>query len=64
MSDIHSVASFAERNEISETTTYKEINAGRLVARKIGRRTVILPDDERAWRESLPRLKAHHRDNE
>jgi hypothetical protein len=53
-----SILSFAERNGIGESTVYKEIKAGRLVARKIGRRTIITDDDERIWRNSLPRFQA------
>jgi hypothetical protein len=34
-----------ERNHIGLTTVYAEINAGRLIARKIGRRTVITVED-------------------
>jgi len=53
-----SIAKFSQRNGIGETLTRNEIRRGRLVARKVGRRTIITDDDERAWRENLPRLQA------
>lgn len=36
------------------TILYEEINAGRLRARKIGRRTIILREDREAWLSALP----------
>jgi excisionase family DNA binding protein len=39
------------------TTVYEEINAGRLRARKIGRRTLILREDREAWLNSLPTIE-------
>jgi len=44
----------AQRNGLGRTTVFAEIKARRLVARKVGKRTVIRRDDERAWLESLP----------
>lgn len=38
-------------------TIYQELNAGRLVARKLGRRTLILAADLEAWLLSLPSMK-------
>lgn len=38
---------------VGRTTLYGEIAAGRLKARKIGRRTVILASDLNAWLASL-----------
>jgi hypothetical protein len=35
---------------------YEEIAAGRLIARKIGRRTIVRRADALAWLRSLPRL--------
>jgi predicted DNA-binding transcriptional regulator AlpA len=40
---------------ISRTSVYREIQAGRLEIRKIGRRTVVLAEDARRWLASLPR---------
>ncbi|WP_264050423.1 helix-turn-helix domain-containing protein [Methylobacterium flocculans] len=39
---------------IGRSTVFEEINAGRLKARKAGRRTLILRDDLAAWLASLP----------
>jgi excisionase family DNA binding protein len=54
--DCFSLDEFAERNGIGLTTAYLEIKAGRLQARKVGRRTLIAVEDARAWRERLPKL--------
>jgi hypothetical protein len=35
---------------------YEEIAAGRLIARKIGRRTIVRRADALAWLRSLPEL--------
>jgi predicted site-specific integrase-resolvase len=48
---------FRERNNISNTTLYKEIKEGRLIALKVGRRTIITAEAERNWLASLPRLR-------
>ena len=48
---------FCDRNAVGRTTTYEEIRAGRLLAKKIGSKTIIPADAERAWREALPDLK-------
>lgn len=39
---------------VGRSTIYEEINAGRLTARKAGRRTLITRADLQAWLESLP----------
>ena len=52
-----SIPQFAARNGICRTQVYHELNSGRLTARKVGRRVLITPEDERAWRDSLPRLR-------
>jgi hypothetical protein len=33
------------------------INAGRLIARKIVRRTVVTAEDARSWRHNLPKVQ-------
>jgi excisionase family DNA binding protein len=43
---------------IGRSTVFEEINAGRLKARKAGRRTLILRDDLAAWLASLPQRTA------
>ena len=43
----------AARNGIGKTKVYAEIDAGRLKARKLGRRTLITIEDERRWLDAL-----------
>jgi hypothetical protein len=43
---------------ICRSILYDEIRAGRLIARKRGRRTVILDEDLRSWLAALPRMPA------
>jgi hypothetical protein len=43
--------------DIGRTTVFLEIAEGRLKARKIGRRTVILKDDAAEWLASLPAMQ-------
>ena len=57
--DAHSLASFASRHGISRSKVYGEIRSGRLIARKIGDRTIILAENGRVWRESLPKVPAN-----
>ena len=51
--DLYTLIEFARRNRIGLSTAYNEIKAGRLTARKVGRRTLIAAEDERNWRERL-----------
>lgn len=46
---------FAKRHGIGRTTVIAEIKNGRLIAKKIGKRTLISTDDGKAWLASLPR---------
>ncbi len=39
---------------LGRTTIYEAIGAGELIAKKAGRRTIILPKDLEAYLESLP----------
>ena len=41
---------------ISRPTFYNHVKAGRLVARKLGRRTIVMASDLEQYLESLPRL--------
>jgi hypothetical protein len=50
------VEDFARRHALGRSTVYQEINAGRLVARKVRGRTVITFEDAKAWRENLPKV--------
>jgi hypothetical protein len=49
-----SIPEFAKRNGVGQSKVYDEINAGRLRARKAGKRTLIFAEDERDWRAALP----------
>jgi excisionase family DNA binding protein len=51
-----SVDEFCERNDVCRDTVYRQIRAGHLKARKVGKRTLIFDEDERAWRDNLPVL--------
>jgi hypothetical protein len=46
----------AQISRICRSLLYREIAAGRLIARKHGRRTIILADDLLAWLRALPRM--------
>jgi excisionase family DNA binding protein len=52
-----SISTFCERHDIGRSTVYEEIKKGRLRAVKVGRRTLITDEDERAWLASLPSLR-------
>jgi excisionase family DNA binding protein len=51
-----SVRDFCKKYGVGRTTTYGEIKAGRLKARKAGRRTIITEDDAEEWLSKLPVL--------
>jgi excisionase family DNA binding protein len=55
--DLYSLGEFARRHSIGLRTVYAEISAGRLTARKIGRRTVIALDDAKTWIAQLPKVQ-------
>jgi excisionase family DNA binding protein len=44
-----SVKEFCYRNGIGRTTAYKEIAAGKLRTKKVGRRTLISCEEEQRW---------------
>jgi len=52
-----SIDGFAQAHGISRSQTYVEIGQGRLIARKVGVRTVITAEDAAAWRRNLPRYE-------
>jgi hypothetical protein len=57
MEQSYSLNEFARQNAIGLTTVRGEIKAGRLVARKVGRRTIIAAEDAKAWQERLPKVQ-------
>ncbi len=50
----HSIDWICKDSTVGRTKVYGEIKAGRLIARKVGRRTIILDPDYRAWLAALP----------
>jgi hypothetical protein len=52
-----SLGEFARQHDIGLTTVRGEIKAGRLAARKIGRRTIIAAEDAKAWQDQLPKVQ-------
>jgi hypothetical protein len=51
-----SIPDLIEGSGLGRTFIYEEINAGRLIVRKAGRRTIVLDADARAWLASFPTL--------
>ncbi|MEP2742779.1 MAG: helix-turn-helix domain-containing protein [Bauldia litoralis] len=54
------VRQVVELSGLSRSTIYEELRIGRLIARKLGRRTVILRGDFRSWLEGLPAMPARN----
>jgi excisionase family DNA binding protein len=52
-----SITRFAAEHDIGRDTVYALIKQGKLIARKIGRRTVITEEDAKRFREGLPPLE-------
>jgi hypothetical protein len=52
------VDQFAKDHDLSRAQAYAEIPEGRLIARKVGTRTLITEEDATAWRHSLPRMQS------
>jgi hypothetical protein len=50
-----SVPEFCRKYGTGKTSAYQEIQAGRLRARKVGRRTIIAQDDAEDWLRRLPK---------
>jgi excisionase family DNA binding protein len=51
-----SLDQFCEDHSISRATAYRAIDAGRLEARKVGRKTIVTKEAARDWLKSLPKL--------
>ncbi len=54
----HSVLDAARIAGVGRSTIYEELAAGRLAAKKIGRRTLITEPALREWLDRLPDYKA------
>jgi excisionase family DNA binding protein len=52
----YSIVRLAKYTDCSRSTIYEEIAAGRLIARKLGRRTIVTRSDALKWLRSLPTL--------
>lgn len=52
----YSIEEFSKRQGFGRDKTYDEIRAGRLKAKKAGRRTLITAEEERRYLDSLPDL--------
>jgi Helix-turn-helix domain len=55
----YSIERLAKESDISRSMIYEEIAAGRLIARKIGRRTIVRRSDALRWLRSLPPLDSN-----
>ena len=58
----YSISRLVRESDISRSMIYEEIAVGRLIARKIGRRTIVRRADALAWLRSLPQLSPADRD--
>lgn len=52
-----SLSEFCSSYGIGRTRAYEELKAGRLRARKSGRRTIILQSDAENWLRELPTIQ-------
>jgi excisionase family DNA binding protein len=50
-----SVGEAAKAAGIGRTMLFEEIRKGRITARKVGRRTIIMVDELDAWLKALPK---------
>jgi excisionase family DNA binding protein len=55
--EAYPVREFCARYGICRQTFYDEIKRGRIRARKLGKKTIILKSDAEAWAASLPELR-------
>jgi excisionase family DNA binding protein len=54
----HSIADVTKITGVGRSFIYEEINAGRLVVKKAGRRSLIFDADLKAWLASLPEMRS------
>jgi hypothetical protein len=52
-----SLAEFCKRAKMGRTKAYEEIRAGRLIALKLGKRTIVTTEEARRFLDNLPRLE-------
>jgi hypothetical protein len=50
----HTIDQLIDEGTLNRTAIFKAISDGKLLARKLGRRTIILDEDYRAFLRSLP----------
>jgi excisionase family DNA binding protein len=55
----HSIAETCALTGLGRDTVYAAIRDGLLVARKVGRRTIVVDDDLRQFLAALPRAGGH-----
>ena len=53
-----SIPEFSQASSLGRSKIYAEIKAGKLIAHKMGKRTIILLEDGKAYLSSLPVLEA------
>jgi excisionase family DNA binding protein len=53
-----SIDEFNQRHAVGRTTVYGQIKQGRLLALKVGKRTLITEDDAEDWLRRLPLIEA------
>ena len=56
-----SIERFAAKNAISRAQAYKEIAAGRLIARKVASRTIIIREDAARWRFKIAKKESQNK---
>ncbi|MBY0382771.1 MAG: DNA-binding protein [Xanthobacteraceae bacterium] len=50
----HTIDQLIEEGTLNRTAIFKAISDGKLVARKLGRRTIVLDDDYKTFLKNLP----------
>jgi hypothetical protein len=61
--EVDTVDEFARRHRISRAQVYKEVAAGKLIASKLGKRTIITREHAAEWRRALPRMSSPGKDS-
>ncbi len=60
MNLVHTIPEACRLACLGRTALYQAINAGELVARKRGKRTLIFASDLQRWLDSLPQIEVKH----